>query len=175
MTNEIHMTSKEVDEALIECFGDMVGHPDAPILLDSTGFSGAAIARFTNVVTNLICLIGGRTMNRTIHTEKQRIELALKNLRPLFGHDTPDLEILSAVLRDKIPECNPKEVEEFARQVKKFSTADLVQYFQVDKYKVAGSVAALVRAGKIRADKTSKPRDGYGQYVWVQPAQRNKP
>ena len=97
--------------------------------------------------------------------ERQQIERTLKSLRQHFTPGTPDLEILSQVLQTG-PECNPKTVEAFARAKKRFSTADVMQHFQVSKYKVAGSLAALRRAGKIEPAETTDDSN-YTSWVWV--------
>jgi hypothetical protein len=107
-------------------------------------------------------------VNQTIETQAKLIKAALIKLRPHFDAGTPDLEILSQVLRNGHGECCPETVEAFAVKMrdKKFSTADVMQFFQVSKYKVAGSLAALSGAGKIR--KTGELDDnGYSVYEWV--------
>jgi hypothetical protein len=97
--------------------------------------------------------------------ERKQIQTILKTLRKNFPKGTPDLEILSAVLSDG-DECNPDGVARFARSVKRFTTADVMNHFQVGKYKVAGSLAALTRAGKIERVESSDP-SGYSSYRWA--------
>ena len=98
-------------------------------------------------------------------TEKQKVETVLKGLRSKFSPKTPDLEILATVLRGSGEICTPETVEKFARARKTFSTADVMQHFQVSKYKVAGSLAALRRANKLSPGESTK--DGYSTWMWV--------
>lgn len=96
--------------------------------------------------------------------ERKQIQNVLRGIRKQFTPGTPDLEILSAVLSDT--ECNPENVAAFVRGRRRFTTADVMTHFQVGKYKVAGSLAALSRAGQIeRIEKTDD--SGYSAYRWV--------
>lgn len=106
------------------------------------------------------------TQTQTIEMQTKQIKAALTKLRPLFEPGTPDLEILSSVLQNGHGACTPASVEVFARRSKVFSTADVMQHFQASKYKVAGSLAALTRAGKIKAEEEPDP-NGYSRYTWI--------
>ncbi len=106
------------------------------------------------------------THDQTISSEAKTIKASLSKLRQCFPLGTPDLEILSKVLQNGHGECNPEALEAFASQKKRFSTADVMQHFQVGKYKVAGSLATLSGAGKIK--KTGeRDSNGYTCYEWV--------
>ena len=97
--------------------------------------------------------------------ERKKVEAVLAPLRTKFPANTPDVEILAAVLQGESGPCNPQTVEAFAKGKKRFSTADVMQHFSVGKYKVAGALAALRRANKIEpGDPTA---DGYSTWVWV--------
>jgi hypothetical protein len=101
---------------------------------------------------------------RSHETERQKLQTILKDLRPHFSKGVPDIEILAMVLRNGL-ECSPAAVEAFARKKKTFSTADVMNYFMVGKYKVAGAVAALRGAGKLEAGEPTG--DGYSTWRYV--------
>jgi hypothetical protein len=99
-------------------------------------------------------------------TEKKHIETILKGLRPKVTPKTPDLEILAEVLRGGGETCSPETLAKFARSKKRFTTADVMQHFSVGKYKVAGALAALRRAGKIEPGPVEE-KNGYSIWTWV--------
>ncbi len=106
------------------------------------------------------------TPEQTISSETKTIKSSLAKLRSCFPGGTPDLEILSQVLSAGHGECNPEALEAFATRKKEFSTADVMQHFQVSKYKAAGSLAALSGAGLIK--KTGEQdENGYTCYKWA--------
>ena len=107
-----------------------------------------------------------KTTPVAITAQTQAIKAALMKLRSHFNAGTPDLEILSQVLQNGNVGCSPATLEAFASKTKTFSTADVMQHFQVGKYKVAGSLASLTGARKIK--KTGDVDDnGYSLYVWI--------
>lgn len=102
----------------------------------------------------------------TIKNERATIEASLEKLRPFFPGQ-PDVEILSIVLQNGTGECSPATVKAYAKRRKHFTTADVMQYFQVSKYKVAGALAALRGQKIIEPDDPKKVKDGYSRWVYV--------
>lgn len=111
--------------------------------------------------------------NPAVAAEVGHIKTALQNLRTHFPGGTPDLEILSAVLQNGHGTCSPKTVEAFAQQRGTFSTADVMQHFQVSKYKVAGALAALTRS-KVIEKQGETDANGYSTYTYKGPKSRRK-
>jgi hypothetical protein len=109
-----------------------------------------------------------------IEVQSNRIKLALTSLRPHYEPGTPDLEILSMVLQNGNGDLTPESLEAYAKKKKAFSTADVMQHFQVGKYKVAGSLASLTRQGKIKLAEKKTDANGYSQYVWVKALRPNQ-
>lgn len=103
-------------------------------------------------------------VNSKYDTERALIEILVAKLRSDFPVGTPDIEILSIVLRTE--DCTPEAAEKFAKKKKRFSTADMMQHFSVGKYKVAGILAALRRANKIVPVDT-KETAGYSRWAWA--------
>jgi hypothetical protein len=102
-------------------------------------------------------------MQRAVESERAHIELALKNLRQFYPGKT-DAAILSEVLRSD-EALTPETLAKFARQRKRFSTADVTQHFQVNNKKAAGSLAALTRIKRLRFEGTNE--SGHSLWVWV--------
>jgi hypothetical protein len=100
----------------------------------------------------------------TIRNERAHITQSLATLRPIFPHGTPDVEILSQILRNA-EELSPKVLGKFARSKKRFTTANVMQHFSCSKYKAAGSLAPLVKAQLI--EKNGVGTDGSTRWSWI--------
>lgn len=106
------------------------------------------------------------SLNSVLAQETRAIQASLKKLRPHFP-GKPDSEILTTLLQNGAGVCSPDTVEAFAKQKKRFSTADVMQHFSVDKYKVAASVAVLRAAGKLEPNEPKKDEHGFSRWVWM--------
>jgi hypothetical protein len=105
-----------------------------------------------------------------IEVEREHLELSLCNLRQIFPEGTSDLKILEEVLgKEEVPEKRPQELSpeillKFAKEKKSFSTTDILEHFQVDKIKAAGSLATLSGRKLIRS---IPGKDSHGNTRWM--------
>ena len=74
----------------------------------------------------------------------------IKEAREEYGEGIPDLEVVSCILREGKPEMNPENLLAHFKRKFSCSNVELMDTFGVDKYKVAGSTATLVRRGYIK-------------------------